>query len=190
MSLFPALQHIKKIEFFDNTGNKFFEDTFDNVSFYQPEINRTSNNSFVVQGRINTYISLDNAKTWKHVIDMKDSSIIDDFDNDISTVMLSENIINAPNFVMLVEAQNPNSPLKTGISLWSNTPGAYVIEFADGEISDTQSTSSNSSTGSGTSGSNSSPDLAGGETPITQPDAPQKTPNGILSWLQNFRSIR
>ena len=65
-ALFPAVQSIKRIEFFDRAGHIFFEDTFENIPLFKPTIVKTTNNSFVVP-RGNTYISEDGAKTWNLV---------------------------------------------------------------------------------------------------------------------------
>jgi len=120
---FPVVRNIKKIEFYDKDGLKKFEDVFESVPLYSPEIVRISNNSFSVQARSGVYLSQDRAKTWDSI----------KVDYDTNTFSIAEDIINNSNTVIVVIAYDPNPPYEPGVALWAPNPADYVFGFADDE---------------------------------------------------------
>jgi len=119
---FPALRHLKKIEFFDKYGNKFFEDTFEQVQTFVPSITRISENSFTIPAIGNVWLSTDGAKTWNSV---------KIFDYSTNTFSVSSELVNSPNTVIVGCIRNPNPPRNPGVALWAINPNYYVLEFAD-----------------------------------------------------------
>jgi hypothetical protein len=120
---FPAMKNLRKIEFYDKDGNRKFEDVFESVPLYSPEIVRISNNSFSVQARSGVYLSQDRAKTWDSI----------KVDYDTNTFSIAEDIINNSNTVIVVIAYDPNPPYEPGVALWAPNPADYVFGFADDE---------------------------------------------------------
>ncbi|MCL1894899.1 MAG: hypothetical protein FWG02_11850 [Holophagaceae bacterium] len=121
---FPAIKAARKIEFFDKAGNKFFEDTFDQVPMYVPTITKTSENSFALSNPSDKLYSTDGGKTWKRV---------HNYDYKTNSFSLSDSIASGPDFVILICSIDPNPPHAPGVALWAPNPSDYVFEFADDE---------------------------------------------------------
>ena len=124
-AFFPALRSVKKIEFFDRNGDKFFEDTFEQVPMYVPTITKTSGNSFTVSNiGGGMFVSIDRAKTWE---------LVKSIDFRTNSFSVSESITSNPDTVIVICSKDPNPPYARGVSLWANNPNDYVFEFADDE---------------------------------------------------------
>ncbi|MCL1892931.1 MAG: hypothetical protein FWG02_01675 [Holophagaceae bacterium] len=131
LARFPALRSIKKIEFFDNDGNKFFEDTFEYVPMYTPTIVRAAENTFTLSNPASRFFSIDRAKTWQ---------LVKNFDYQTNSFIISDDIANNPSLVIVVCSKDPTPPHAPGVALWAPNPSDYVLEFADDEEPEPQAT--------------------------------------------------
>jgi len=123
---FPAIKAVRKIEFFDKDGNKFFEDTFEQLPMYVPTITKTSDNSFTLSSVGSIVLSTDRARSWGRVD-------IGRINYETKSFSVSNEAIDSPDLVVVVTRNDPNPPYAPGVALWAPNPADYVFEFADDE---------------------------------------------------------
>ena len=133
---FATVGKIRKIEFYDKNNNKMFEDVFEELSSFRPEIVRTSENSFTIPRKSSLWLSADGGKTWKLAERVSPGSTDYNIDREI---------IESPNTVIVVTGSDPNPPNSPGVALWSTNPN-FVLDFADDEEPEPQTVTPASST--------------------------------------------
>ena len=126
IAVFPAMKTVRKIEFFDKDGNKFFEDTFEQLPMYVPTITKTSDNSFTLSSVGSIVLSTDRARSWGRVD-------IGRINYETKSFSVSNKAIDSPDLVVVVTRNDPNPPYAPGVALWAPNPSDYVLEFADDE---------------------------------------------------------